>query len=284
MTDLTPLLSSLLPTHNARTHHHPSQPSDPFLQEAYKINTHITSLHSYLLSTRPSYLSLAPPSSRPTANRQHLTNPQRDAIDTSSKTLLRDLNASITQLDTAETFRRQIAEQKLKKRRPGALLRWARGNEDGEGEGAVEPAEETARMWRGSVMLYLKEGLKRAGSVLEGMMERRVEREVEKRRSVLYMSPGREGVVDAVVGSGTKGGRGVVEVEEEERKREMEGLSEEQVQMLERENGELMRGFEDQLSQVRYAFFLSLPFPFSYPFPCPFPSPTVTPLLVIPPF
>jgi len=266
MTDLTLLLSSLLSTHNAHTRLHPSRPTDPFLQEAYKINTHITSLHSYLLSNRSSYLSLAAPSSRPTSTRQRLTNPQRDAIDTSSKTLLRDLNASITQLNAAETFRRQIAEEKQRKRRPGALMRWARGGEEGEGE---EPGEETARVWRKEVVLYLREALGRAGSVLEGMMVRRVEREVEKRRSVLYMSPG---MGDAIVGGGvdvggkgmgnggTKRGRGVVEMEDEERKREMEGLSEEQVQMLERENGELMRQFEDQLSQVRY-----VPMPFSLP-------------------
>lgn len=145
-------------------------------------------------------------------------------------------------------------------------MRWARGGEEGEGE---EPGEETTRVWRKEVLLYLREALGRAGSVLEGMMVRRVEREVEKRRSVLYMSPG---MGDAIVGGGvdvggkgmgnggTKRGRGVVEMEDEERKREMEGLSEEQVQMLERENGELMRQFEDQLSQVRY-----VPMPFSLP-------------------
>lgn len=154
-------------------------------------------------------------------------------------------------------------------------MRWARGGEEGEGE---EPGEETARVWREGVVLYLREGLKRAGSVLEGMMVRRVEREVEKRRSVLYMSPG---MGDAIVSGGvdvggkgmgnggTKRGRGVVEMEDEERKKEMEGLSEEQVQMLERENGELMRQFEDQLGQVRY-----VPMPFSLPFPLPLPPPS----------
>lgn len=154
-------------------------------------------------------------------------------------------------------------------------MRWARGGEEGEGE---EPGEETARVWRREVVLYLRRALERAGSVLEGMMVRRVEREVEKRRSVLYMSPG---MGDAVVGGGVdvrgkgmgnggaKRGRGVVEMEDEERKKEMEGLSEEQVQMLERENGELMRQFEDQLGQVRY-----VPMPFSLPLPLPLSPPS----------
>lgn len=97
-------------------------------------------------------------------------------------------------------------------------------------------------------------------------MVRRVEREVEKRRSVLYMSPGMGDAVvsgggGGMVGVGNKGGRGIVEMEED-RKGEREGLSEEVVQMLERENGELMRQFEDQLGQVRYAFFFSFA-PFS---------------------
>jgi len=68
---------------------------------------------------------------------------------------------------------------------------------------------------------------------------------------------------------GAKRGRGVVEMEDEERKKEMEGLSEEQVQMLERENGELMRQFEDQLGQVRY-----VPMPFSLPLPLPLSPPS----------
>lgn len=146
-------------------------------------------------------------------------------------------------------------------------MRWARGGEEPEGE---EPGEETARMWRKEVVLYLREGLGRAGGVLEGMMVRRVEREMEKKRSVSHMSPGMGDAVvsgggGGMVGGGNQGGRGAVEMEEEERKGEREGLSEEVVQMLEKENGELMRQFEDQLGQVRYAFFLSLALPLALP-------------------
>ena len=127
----------------------------------------------------------------------------------------------------------------------------------------VDPGEETTRVWRESVVWYLRRGLKGAGDVQEGMMVKRVEREMEKRRSVLSMSPNWDGIggtsigeANGVGGKGWEGQKvngvmGAVEMEEEG-KGMLEGLSEQQMQMLEDDNADLMRRYGDELGQVRY--------------------------------
>ena len=54
---------------------------------------------------------------------------------------------------------------------------------------------------------------------------------------------------------------GVLELEEERRSVE-ERLSPEQLQLFEKENGDLMRMYEDQLDQIRYRPFPPLFLPF----------------------
>ncbi|KAL1998062.1 hypothetical protein VTN02DRAFT_96 [Thermoascus thermophilus] len=105
MTDLTPIVNQLL----TETHASPPIPGpgsraetvDEFLKEAYRINSHITSLLRYLHSIRHSYLSTAATAPRlqsqsrpPHRQRQTpLTDTERDAIDASTALLLRDLSA-----------------------------------------------------------------------------------------------------------------------------------------------------------------------------------------------
>ncbi|KAL6717102.1 hypothetical protein ACLMJK_005017 [Lecanora helva] len=299
MSDLTPFLNDLLRKYKSHCNHHPRKRSDTrdeFLKEAYRINDHILSLHTYLLSIRSAYLSTAPPSRRnapsskprlphPNTNNTHpqdptthLDNPSRDAIDASSKQVLRDLNASLRQLSEAESIRRTSSSKVLEsKYAKGVLGRWAAG---GTGSGTKSPEqliEEGRRavfdMHRDSVLWYLGRKLEGVGEVQRGMMERRLEREVERGRSVLYKvrgdvgpvglgEKGRKGMVmngDAKnLGGGGEGGyrgkkTGDVALEDESRREIEQQLSPEQLQLFARENQDMLKHYEDTLDQVRTA-------------------------------
>ncbi|MCJ1468681.1 hypothetical protein MMC07_007310 [Pseudocyphellaria aurata] len=289
MPDLTPVLTELLKRHNARPKLSPRQrldTNDDFLKEAYRINAHISSLHQYLLSIRRPYLSTSPPPRRPAAANSPnatLTNSQRDLIDTETKSLLHTLAGSIQQLAAAESLRQDTERQLLARKRGGALRRWANGGSGG--NGGKRPGEEEAEdgrlrttgAWRESVVWYLGRGLEAAGELQRGMVEKRVEREVEKSRSVLYMSRGASGATSAIpreaggedftakggmnggfkgrndyhsanVGGKSKGGNFL----EEEDRREIERqLSPEQLQLFAQENQDMLKQYEDTLDQVR---------------------------------
>lgn len=92
------------------------------------------------------------------------------------------------------------------------------------------------------------------------MMDRRLQREVERSKSVLYKSRGSKGMDIGLEGpadmGGTKGmngyvGGGVAMEEEEKRRKGEEGLSEEQIQVFREENDSMLRHYEDTLDQVR---------------------------------
>ncbi|KAL8949769.1 MAG: hypothetical protein Q9222_004148 [Ikaeria aurantiellina] len=294
MSNLTPSLNDLLRSRHAQlTRKKGRRPSlnDEFLKEAYSINSHILSLTTYLHSIRHAYLSLSPPprhrlqqhkhthSSHAPASPTHFTNPQRDQLDAESKSLLRSLHASIHQLEEAETLRqetaRKLQQHKNSKRYGlgGTLGRWAAGDIDVNSN--LNPEEqweqggrETLKTWRESVIWYLKKKLEEAGEIQRSMMDRRLQREVERSKSVLYKSRGgMKGVdigLDEVGGGGIGGGggRGIkgytgsgkLAIEEEDRRRKGEdGLTEEQVQAFKEENEGMLRHYEDTLDQVRTA-------------------------------
>ncbi|KAI4171088.1 MAG: hypothetical protein LQ343_004500 [Gyalolechia ehrenbergii] len=286
MADLTPTLNDLLQTHNThltrRKSHRPLL-KDEFLKEAYAINSHISSLSTYLLSIRHAYLRIDPSPQFQYHTRAHpkettpihFTNPQRDQLDSESKSLLRSLHASIHQLEEAETLREETARKVQQRKRArrygfgGALGRWAAGDRDY--GSSLSPEErweqlgrETLKAWRESVIWYLRKKLEEAGEVQRGMMEKRLQREVERSKSVLYKSRGIKGgligledgdmrMPIAAWGKGTgmngyAGQSGLV-MEEEERRRGEGGLSEEQVQALKEENEGMLRHYEDTLDQ-----------------------------------
>ena len=129
--------------------------------------------------------------------------------------------------------------------------------------------EESRRMMfdmhRDSVIWYLGRKLEEAGEVQRGMMERRLEREVERGRSVLYKVSGEMGHseergLNGHVGEGSAGGvdgskrRGMgLAVEEDESKKEIEQqLSPEQLQLFAKENQDMLKHYEDTLDQVRF--------------------------------
>lgn len=141
-----------------------------------------------------------------------------------------------------------------------------------------EEKMKTTGAWRESVVWYLGRKLEDAGEVQRGMVEKRVERELEKSRSVLHM---RRGSLAAATMSDTTEGGGENPVlptnwrGEEEGSMIMNGgiskpwranalppaelaeinesLTPEQLQLFAEENNELLAHYNDTLSQVRTA-------------------------------
>ncbi|KAI0177979.1 hypothetical protein BJ166DRAFT_36632 [Pestalotiopsis sp. NC0098] len=273
MTDLTPLFDSLLATHSGAptTKRNFSVDSlDDFLKEAYTINHAIRTLHTDLLRIRQSYLSTAQP--RRALIRQNggqpLTDRDREEIDANSKQLLRDLNAKIRQLADAEQIRQETEAQLLKKkfaRGLSALGSWASGGAGGGSSKSAEykhaeDAANSVNTHRESVLWMLRQRLQECVKTQQGMMEVRLNREMEKQRSVLA----RAGVIEGMPGNGTREPsspsskrRSSHAAWQEEGQQPsynpQDELSPEQIQMFEKENHDMLQHYESVLGQVRTA-------------------------------
>ncbi|KAJ5281663.1 hypothetical protein N7478_007035 [Penicillium angulare] len=293
MTDLTPNLKKLLSSKNAPTSKNPPAPTDEFLKEAYRINSHIVSLKKYLSTIRPAYLTTNNRHTQP-SQAQNLTDLERDSIDSSTALLLRDLASSITNLSSAETLRQETEASILRKKyghsAAGALLfRWA-GGADTQNDNAGKPieqvkAEESAsgiRSVRESVLWFLRRGLEGAASLQRSMVEKRIERIREKEKSVLYKSSNANANKGrgATTTTNTTGGGGnantnanmnmnagdsekwagssmsapdAVHLSEADTARIEAELSPEQLQLFAEENDTMLRHYEDTLGKVQNA-------------------------------
>ncbi|KAL4889371.1 hypothetical protein BDV59DRAFT_205357 [Aspergillus ambiguus] len=289
MTDLTPTFRSLLQDRGSNVHSHRRPSPDEFLKEAYRINTHISSLLQYLHQTRPAYLSITQPtgpkrpkpsspispSPSPSASTpQSLTDPDRDNIDTSTSALLHDLSTSITTLSSAEALRHETARKLLHKKyghgAAAALLwKWAGGtgladdtSPDDTGKASeqrrAEETERCAAAVRESVLWFLRRGLDETIAVQRGMVERRIERIREKEKSVLYKSSAgaasapRSDDDDAAAAVAAGAVRGQALDQAEVAAIEAE-LSPEQLQLFAEENESMVRYYEETLSKVQNA-------------------------------
>ncbi|OJI83985.1 hypothetical protein ASPTUDRAFT_42936 [Aspergillus tubingensis CBS 134.48] len=259
--------------------------ADEFLKEAYRINSHITSLLSYLQTIRPSYLSLTntkPTTTQPKQN-ETLDDSARDTITTTTSSLLSNLSTSITTLSAAENLRQETVSRSITQRfGKGVFARWASGatltsspgdgNEGKEAEQIVE--EEKEKVLKGvreSVLFYLNRKLGSVVNEQRDMVEKRIERVRERERSVLYKSNTSSGSVGGNVGGGAGMGwgrvdgewrgdnTGVVKMDEKEVKEIEKQLTPEQLQLFEEENDSLVRYFEDVVGKVQYDY----PYPFS---------------------
>lgn len=141
-----------------------------------------------------------------------------------------------------------------------------------------EERMKTTGAWRESVVWYLGRKLEEAGEVQRGMVEKRVERELEKSRSVLHMRRG--SLAAGSMSDNTRGGRGESPISPKKWTGEeggpmmnggiskswranalppaelaeiSESLTPEQLQLFAEENNELLRHYNDTLSQVRTA-------------------------------
>jgi hypothetical protein len=235
-------------------------------------NARISELTQELRAIRPRYLSTALPQRRrhiATAGDSHdrsrpLTNIERDEFDAQSKLLLRQLNGAISGLQQAEDVRKQahdsVALSKRARGGLGGLGRWAAG-------GAItakSPEEEleqaqaaTLAEVRGSILHYLQKGLERASRAQTDMMDVRLNRELEKSKSILANSA-MNGRMSTVQGDYTNSAR-ATDIEAETSTAESGGnapggpLTQEQRQQFAEENHALLKHYEDQLDQVRTA-------------------------------
>jgi len=277
MANITSDFNAILKTHNSTpvTHHaYNIQRIDSFLQEAYSINARIADLTRTLRSTRPAYLSTAPPARHRRHNNAQnathdaarpLTHEEREAFDAQSKKLLKQLNAAIKSLSQAEEVRNQtldsVALSKRAKSGMGALGRWAAGGAV-TAKSPLEEAEEakknTLAAFRAAVIMFLEQRLGEAGKVQAEMMEVRIGREVEKSKSALYKSRGGANIPYAhdegdQGGSKTTAKSTFQQNDQPESNPDTAELTRDQLQMFESENADLLQYYEGQMEQISQA-------------------------------
>ncbi|KAL6238664.1 hypothetical protein BDW75DRAFT_200672 [Aspergillus navahoensis] len=220
MTDLTPLFTDLLHKQDkslSLSRPLTTQIADEFLKEAYRINTHISSLLSHLHRIRPSYLSI---STHPSGKYKHRSSPstsikdkdkdkhtnlspaELDTITSSTSSLLHTLSSSISNLSSAESLRQEthstLLDKKYNRKRSRAsnlLLQWASGSSAlSENENAgkkpeqitEEQIENNLKAVRESILWFLRRRLEGTIEMQRDMVEKRIERAREREKSVLY--------------------------------------------------------------------------------------------------
>jgi syntaxin 18 len=272
MADITADLNLCLKKHNANPivhHDYNIKRIDSFLQEAYSINARIADLTRTLRSTRPAYLSTAPPARhrrQNASNAEHsqpLTHEEREAFDAQSKKLLKQLNGAIKSLQQAEEVRNQtldsVALSKRAKSGMGALGRWAAGGAvtaKSPQEEADEAKKNTLAAFRAAVMMFLEQRLGEAGKVQAEMMEVRIGREVERSKSALYKSRGGANIPYAHDEKGTSGSNTTTLPEQRatpDSNPDTAELTRDQLQMFESENADLLQYYEGQMEQISQA-------------------------------
>ena len=250
-------------------------------------NSHVQTFHANLRKIRQPYLVTSPPprQSRVLAEGQNhhgksqgrtfYTDEQRDQIDIESKATLRDLNAGIQQLEDVEKIRKETQVRLAEKRRGRngfqLLNRWAAGggadDKPRSPEDELEAARENGlRAHRESVIWYLRRKLGAAAEAQREMMETRIEREVERSKSVLYKTKDSawtpqdnrsNGSMLSPTDFGKAGGlrspEAATALSEAAGKKNADlGLSAEQLQLFQEENNDMLQHYEDTLDQVRY--------------------------------
>jgi syntaxin 18 len=265
------------------------QAINEFLQEAYRIHSHISELTAYLRTIRSPYLSLqsqrlathrAKHSALQDANlpkgdkSQPLTDVQRERVDTETRQLLTTISGAVRQLsETAQIsldLDESVARQKRSRGGLGALGRWAAGGgatSKSQEEIEEDSKRETLKKHRDGVVWYLQRRLESAAEMQRDMMEKRLTRDIERSKSVLYKARGPEtmGLIDGIgVSNGTTNTLSAVELDTEEQsamKREaMEAmLSPEQIQLFEQEQQDMLRHYNSELNKIKYVVTSFLP-------------------------
>ncbi|KAI5266808.1 snare protein syntaxin-like protein 18/UFE1 [Aureobasidium subglaciale] len=269
MADITAVFNTALKANNAppvTSHRYTIDRLDEFLKEAYSINARIADLTSYLRAIRPSYLSTAPAPRRPQRHnstdhnptqdttQRHLSDTERASIDAEAKGVLRQLHAAVERIGQTEQIRQDTASHvALRKRNQGglgAIGRWAAGGAvtaKSADEEMEEARQKMLNAHRESIVWFLQAKLREAGTLQSTMMEIRIQREVEKSKSVLYKAKGSSAAYpqgfDAALSSEEPATQGQERAEPQ--------LSDEQMQLFAQENQDMMKHYQDTLDQVR---------------------------------
>ncbi|ODA77699.1 hypothetical protein RJ55_06301 [Drechmeria coniospora] len=236
---------------------------DGFLKEAYRINSHIASLHEELRDVRQAYLSTAQPrkvhAGYAAGQPRVLTDREREDVDANAKQMLRELNASIRALDDAEQLRRETESAIIRKKYASglsALSSWASGSDamnKTADHAAAESGAQQTEIHRDGLLWFLRKRLELCCRTQQDMMEARLSRELERSRS--FRPPPSADFAEFVPMSSkaqpaarSSGAGGFNEAASA-----YQDLTEEQVQMFEEGNQDMMKHYESTLDKVRTA-------------------------------
>jgi syntaxin 18 len=183
-----------------------------------------------------------------------LSDTERASVDAEAKAVLRQLHAAVERISQTEQIRQDTASHvALRKRNQGglgAIGRWAAGGAV-TAKSADEEVEESRQKMlnahRESIVWFLQAKLREAGTLQGTMMEIRIQREVEKSKSVLYKAKSSSFAyhqqLDAALDSEKSAAGG--------QERSEPQLSDEQMQLFAQENQDMMKHYQDTLDQVR---------------------------------
>ena len=168
--------------------------------------------------------------------------------------MLRQLSQAFERIQQTEQIRRDtISHLALRKRNKGglgALGRWAAGGTAparSDAELEEDSKNDMLAAHRKGVIWFLENNLQEAYNLQTTMMEIRIQREVERSKSVLYKTKAGAGVpyeTDAFSNESSGQKDPVTQIPEQQ-------LSQDQLQLFAQENQEMLKHYEDTLSQVR---------------------------------
>ncbi|KAM4056891.1 syntaxin [Hirsutella rhossiliensis] len=234
---------------------------ESFLREAYRINSHITRLHSELRDVRQAYLSTAQPRKSHARAAQGqprvLTDREREDVDANAKQMIRELNAGIRALDEAEQLRRETEAAIIRKKYASglsALSSWASGGKASNKSADHAAAEARARqvdMHRDGVLWFLRQRLELCCRTQQDMMETRLTREMEKTRG--FLPPSATDFAAFTPPSAESRPSVAPTSDAVDQMTGWQGLTEEQVQMFEEGNQDMTKHYESTLDKVKTA-------------------------------
>ncbi|KAK9320983.1 hypothetical protein V1517DRAFT_187417 [Lipomyces orientalis] len=219
--------------------------ADAYSTEAKQIYSHVTSLHSFLIAIRPSYLStstrtpISPPppttAGSLSSKSKPLTNVQRDEIDYESRMILQQCLTRVRRLESLESKRQHELDNIT------SLARFFR-----------DPKEDARNamlgLHRRGVTQFLNYLLTKTSELQTELQEVRVSREAERAKSMLNSRTA--GVQSKISGIITvEQMLAQAEQQDEPRLEDNPAL----LQQLEQENAALLAEFQETLEQTQHA-------------------------------
>ncbi|KAJ2005679.1 hypothetical protein GGI04_002148 [Coemansia thaxteri] len=257
-----------------------SQPlSNVFLAEAYIIAKHLQALQARIVDIRPAYLNLQSHRKQQTLAPQHagalttghgqgasrlaplkLTDPERDEIDRSIKTAVRQMlskiqslnelgEAELEAIDDTESagmlLRRLVGALDPRKAGRGVGVKGGASLGSGDQSEALQLGQrDTLAAHQSSVVWWLNSTLQRANKVHAEMQELYLRQKLERQRGALSLAR-------APLPKTSNSGRVSAERESSEQDEILRHLSKQELQQLQIENDSMVQEFESALNQIR---------------------------------